>query len=265
MALTLFDATLDLARITRGVRRFKISICDNVTGKISSDTMANITGEYVGGCVWFMTGEDKGRFSRIASATPNSITLEDGFNGGFVKGDVIMVCPWKDFNLDELIDAINSVLYRYPILAMDNSLSWDSSTMAYPIPADVDDIRRIQIENTNENGTYTISHCWTADRDGFIRFHTAQGLYKDKGEMQIYYRKLHGEIYEDTDAIDPSVDETYLRNMAFLWLWRNILINQHKDNPIAADMYNEAKTYEQSMGKLNMPERKIIIRDFFTR
>jgi hypothetical protein len=55
----------------------------------------------------------------------------------------------------------------------------------------VSDIRQVFVANTLGNGTYTLSHCWT-EENGQLRFHTAQGLYQDKGEIQIGYRKLHG-------------------------------------------------------------------------
>ena len=76
---------------------------------------------------------------------------------------------------------------------------------------------------------------------------------------------MHGEVYEATDPIDPSVDLNYLRNLAFLYLWRTVIIIQHKDNPIAADMYNEAKVYESEHTKFNIPERNIPLRSFFVR
>ena len=76
---------------------------------------------------------------------------------------------------------------------------------------------------------------------------------------------MHGELYKDTDELDPSVDLEYLRNMAFLYLWRSIIIVQHRDNPVAADMYNEAKVYESEYTKFNRPERNIPIRSFYTR
>lgn len=261
---TLFDVSLDLARHARGVKRYKISqvSADGLT--LYSPSMHNISGEYGNGTVWITKGENAGKFCRIKRAKEQSVTLEDD-SPTVEVGDVVMICPWIDFDLDDLIEAINSVLYRYPILAVDTSLTWDSNTMDYEIPEGVSDIRRVQIANTMGNGTYTISHCWTEDKDGHLRFHTSQGLYNQGGEMQIYYRKMHGELYEATDELDPIVDLTYLRNMAFLYLWRSIIIVQHKDNPVAADMYNEAKMYESEHTKFNVPERNIPIRDFFTR
>ena len=260
---TLFDVTLDLARSARGVQRHKISQIADSGMKLTSPTMENLSGEYVKGTLWVMTGESAGRFTQIVRAGGQSVTIDDP-TFDLDLGDVIMICPWIDFSLSDLINAINSVLYRYPILAMNDSLTWNSS-MAYEIPNGVSDIRRVQIENINGDGTYTISHCWTEDRDGYLRFHTAQPLYADGGKMQIYYRKLHGDVYEPEDEIDPMVDLNYLRNMAFLYLWRNVIIHQHKDNPVAADMFNEAKLYESEYTKFNLPERKVMIRDFFTR
>lgn len=259
---TLFDVTLDLARNVRGVHRHKITISRNNGKDLTSPTMANKLGEYLDGTVWIMTGECAGKFAKIKRAKDQSITIADG-DVYANAGDIVMICPWIDFDLDDLINAINSVLYKYPIVGMDNSLTWDSNQKAYKIPDGVSDIRRVQIANSSNDGTYVISHVWTEDKDGYLRFHTSQGLYG--GEMQIFYKKMHGEVYEPEDEIDPIVDLTYLRNLAMLWLWRNVIIHQHKDNNIAADMFNEAKMYEADSTKFNIPERNIMSRDFYTR
>lgn len=260
---TLFDVTLDLARHSRGVRRHKISAVSNDGRTITSPSMENIIGEYNRGTIWIMTGECAGEFSTVEKAKGQSMTIRDG-NLSVAVGDVVMICPWIDFDLDELINAINSVLYKYPIYEWDTSLTWNSDQLVYDLPEGVSDVRQVQIANTLDNGTYTLSHCWL-EENGQLRFHTAQGLYADGGEMQIGYRKMHGEVYEAKDEIHKSVDLVYLRNMAFLYLWRDVIIVQHKDNPVAADMYNEAKIYESEHTKFNLPERNIPLRSFYTR
>ena len=261
---TLFDVTLDLARHARGVKRHKVSVVSESGHTLSSPTMQNKTGEYGNGSIWIMTGNCAGEFGTILRSSGQSLTIADP-EVSVSTGDIVMICPWIDFTLDDLIGAVNSVLYRYPIQAVDTSLKWDSDQKVYPCPEGVSDIRRIQITNANNDGTMTISHCWTEDQDGKIRFHTAQSQYLDGGDIQIIYRKMHGELYEAKDEIDPSVDLTYLRNMAFLYLWRSVIIHQHKDNPVAADMFNEAKVYESEHQKFNLPERNIMIRDFYVR
>lgn len=260
---TLFDVTLDLARHARGLRRHKVSAIANDGRTLTSPTMENIAGEYVHGTIWIMTGESAGKFSTIERSAGQSLTMSDG-DVHVDVGDIVMICPWIDFSLSDLINAINSVLYKYPIYAWDKSLTWHSNQLVYDLPAGVSDIRQVKVENTLGDGTFTLSHCWLAE-NGQLRFHTSQGLYADGGEIQIGYRKLHGEVYEADDEIDPSVDLEYLRNMAFLYLWRKVIIIQHKDNPVAVDMYNEAKMYESDSQKFNKPERNIPIRSFFTR
>ena len=259
--MTLFDVTLDLARHARGIKRVKVTA---VSGKtIRSSQMNNRMGEYLNGTMWVMTGESKGHFSKIKSAKDDFIIPEND-TLSIAVGDIIMICPWIDFSLDDLIEAINSVLYRYPIYVWDKSLTWNPNQLSYDLPEGISDIRQVQIANTMDNGTYTLSHCWL-EENGQLRFHTAQNLYAEGGEIQIGYRKMHGEVYEDTDEIDKSVDLEYLRNLAFLYLWRSVIIIQHKDNPVAADMYNEAKVYEAEYTKFNKPERAIPLRSFYTR
>ena len=258
---TLFDVTLDLARHVRGVKRYKVTQIFDDGLTFTSPNMKNIAGEYVNGTVWIMTGDNAGNFARIKRAVNQKVTMEDDAPAVEV-GDIVMITPWIDFDIDELIEAINSVLYRYPILAMNDDLEWDSDTLTYDLPEGVSDIRRVNIYNTT--GTYTNSHRWLEEA-GQLRFHSTGSLYAEGGKIQLMYRKLHGEVYNATDEIDPQVDLTYLRNMAFLYLWRQVIIVQHRDNPVAADMYNEAKMYEADYTKFNIPERKIPIRSFYTR
>ena len=258
---TLFDVTLDLARHSRGVKRYKVATITDSGHTFTSPTMHTITGEYTGGSCWIMTGDNAGEFTRIKSASAQRIKLED--NGPAVGvGDVVMICPWIDFDLDDLIEAINSVLYRYPVLAINTELEWEEGELAYQLPEGVSDVRKVEIENTM--GTPTISHCWVEDGN-FLSFHSAQPLYLNGGHMRIFYRTLHGELYEANDNLHPYVDLNYLRNMAFLHLWRSVIIHQHKDNPVAADMFNEAKMYEAEHQKFNLPERNIPMRSFYTR
>ena len=257
---TLFDVTLDLARHSRGVKRYKVSQIFDDGQSFSSSGMHNITGEYTGGTVWIMTGDNAGQFARIKRSSGQKLTMEDDAPAVGI-GDVVMICPWIDFDLDDLIEAINSVLYRYPVLAMNNELEW-TGDLFYELPEGVSDVRKVEIANRMD--TLTTSHCWI-ENGGWLQFHSAQPLYQEGGNIVIWYKKYHGELYNASDELHPWVDLNYLRNMAFLHLWRNVIIVQHKDNPVAADMYNEAKVYESEYLKFNIPERKIPIRSFYTR
>jgi len=257
---TLFDVTLDLARHARGVKRYKISQIADGGLTFTSPTMKNIAGEYVNGTVWIMTGDSAGQFARIKRAVNQKVTMEDDAPIVAV-GDVVMICPWIDFDLDDLIEAINSVLYRYPVYNYNDELTW-TGELFYEIPEGVSDIRKVEIENTS--GTLTTSHCWIEDGP-MLTFHSAQPLYKDGGAMILWYRMYHPTLDNAQDGLHSWIDLDYLRNMAFLHLWRNIIIIQHKDNPVAADMYNEAKMYEADYTKFNIPERRIPLRSFYTR
>ena len=74
--------------------------------------------------------------------------------------------------------------------------------------------------------------------------------------------KEHGAIVDrDTQLISEQVDRNYLRKMANLWLWTHEIQMKHKDNPIAVDMFNQAKMDEDTLNKKNIPESRLMQKD----
>jgi hypothetical protein len=49
--------------------------------------------------------------------------------------------------------------------------------------------------------------------------------------------------------------------MANLWLWTHEIQMKHKDNPIAVDMFNQAKMDEDNLNKKNIPENNLLPKD----
>ncbi len=101
---TLFDVTLDLARMARGVKRHKVSAVSNGGNTLTSPTMENKSGEYVNGTVWIMTGDHAGEFFVISRSNNQSLTIRDS-NITVSVGDVIMICPWIDFTKEYFTQA----------------------------------------------------------------------------------------------------------------------------------------------------------------
>ena len=271
--MRLFDATLDLARYAQGIETHKIS---GVTGDKSfrSAQLAAKLGEYTaGGTCWFLSGDAEGKFSSITGAKDQTVTLANKVDG-YAAGDDVALSWFHYFNTQNLINAINHVLYNYPIMEIfedttEEPTKYKHTQYEYELPEEVGiDIRRVEIQSKNWNvpwceklpDTFTICHYWQLE--GRTLVIDPRWVYKWGGRIKIYYVKDHGAIVNpETELISEQVDKNYLRKMANLWLWTHEIQMKHKDNPIAVDMYNQAKMDEDTLNKKNIPESRLMPKD----
>ena len=272
--MKLFDATLDLAQFARGTEDYEISAVRN--GQIICNGLSGRVAEFGGGTIWFQTGDSAGQFGKIKSSRAQVIDLQDSFPDGYAAGDVITIGAWLEFDTQKLINAVNSVLRTYKIMAGNHDLKYDPCRVSYELPDEVtDDIRRVELpmnipvtvpdEETGEGSEeeaedhaaelilhyahYVESHFWKSEDRHLTLYDRHKRAYLENGPIRIYYAKMHGAVGK-TDEISAQVDPLYLRYMAWLYLCRNLLQETHKDNLIASDMYNEAKVYERDYSKL---------------
>ena len=272
--MKLFDATLDLARYAQGLEQHKITrvvsnkafVCDNLSAKL---------GEYTnGGTCWFLTGESKGQFGSITRGREQYIELEDVYSDGFAVGDDVALSWFHYFNTQNLINAINHVLYDYPIMDIyedqtEEPVKYKQSVYEYPLPDEVSiDIRRVELQCKNFHypfpdsfpDTFVTCHYWHLD--GRTLVIDPKWVYKHGGRIRIHYVRDHGPIIDKNNGlISEQVDKNYLRKMANLWLWTHEIQMKHKDNPIAVDMFNQAKMDEDNLNKKNIPESRLMQKD----
>ena len=272
--MRLFDATLDLARFAQGIETHKVSDVLSEWDKFSCATLSAKLGEYTnGGTCWFLTGNAEGKFSEIASASNRSVTLRNKAEG-FAAGDTVALSWFHYFNTQNLVNAVNHVLYDYPIMEVyedttDTPQKYTHDVYEYELPEEVTlDIRRVELQSKNFNipfcetlpDTFAVCHYWQLK--GRTLVIDPKWMYKYSGRIKIYYVKEHGMIIDpETEMISEQVDKTYLRKMANLWLWQHEIQMKHKDNPIAVDMFNQAKMDEETMNKKNIPESRLMPKD----
>ena len=272
--MNLFDATLDLARHAQGIETHKITGV-NGSQKFTCSTLGARMGEYTGGgTCWFLSGDSKGLFGTIRRAKDQYVELESPTSEGFAVGDSVALSWTHYFNTQNLVNAINHVLYDYPIMDICEDVTEEPTTyqhnqFEYELPEEVtNDIRRVEIQCKNWHllwpsampDSFAICHYWHLNGRTLVidpRF-----IYKWGGRMRIHYVKEHGMILEpETELISEQVDKTYLRKMANVWLWQHEIQMKHKDNPIAVDMYNQAKMDEDNLNKKNIPENNLLQKD----
>lgn len=272
--MRLFDATLDLARYAQGIETHKVTSVSLDGRKFVCPTLSAHLGEYTdGGTCWVLSGESEGKSQPITRAKDQSVEVALPFEG-LAAGDSVALSWRHYFNTQNLINAVNHVLYDYPIMEIYEDTTEDPerykhTQYEYELPGEVTlDVRRVEIQCKNYHipwcetlpDTFTICHYWHLDgRKLTIDPHW---IYKRDGKIRIHYVKDHGEIIDpETQLISEQVDKNYLRKMANLWLWTHEIQMKHKDNPIAVDMYNQAKMDEEAFGKKNIPETNLLPKD----
>lgn len=291
--MKMFDATLDLARYAQGIEQYTITDAGHNYDKFSCGVLTARLSEYTGGTIWFLTGQSAGKFGKITRASNQLVELEDVYPDGFAPGDQVAISCFNYFNLQNLINAINHVLYDYPIMYVYEDVTeapvrYFHNVYEYELPEEVTtDIRRVELQVKNFhwpfvtpyhitirkemlrleidahpeiNDYFNICHYWHLSGRTLVidpRF-----IYRYGGRMRIYFVRAHEPIIDkDTETISDQVDKTYLRKMANLWLWSHEIQMKHKDNPIAVDMYNQAKMDEEALNKKNIPQSKLMPKD----
>lgn len=272
--MRLFDATLDLARYAQGTEQHKITSVVS-SSKFASDTLSAILGEYTnGGTCWFLSGDSEGYFDTIKRGNNQTIELNKACPTSFAAGDNVALTWFHYFNTQNLINAVNHVLYDYPIMDIyedttEDPVHYTHDVFEYTLPEAVSlDVRRVELQCKNFHfplpqhlpDTFTTCHYWHLN--GRTLVIDPKWVYKYGGRIRIYFVRDHGPVVDrDTDLISEQVDKNYLRKMANLWLWTHEIQMKHKDNSIAVDMFNQAKMDEESLAKKNIPESNLMPKD----
>lgn len=273
--MRLFDATLDLARYAQGIEQHKITRTAELYNKFYCSSLSARMGNFTdGGTVWFLTGDSKGKFGPIMRGKEQMIETYDIYEDGFEVGDSVALSSAFYFNTQNLINAVNHVLYDYPIMDIyedngEDPVKYEHTRYEYELPDEVSlDVRRVEIQCKNFHiphaealpDTFCVCHYW--ELEGRTLVIDPKWIYQRNGRIRVHYVKDHGMIVDrDTELISEQVDKNYLRKMANLWLWTHEIQMKHKDNPIAVDMFNQAKMDEDNLMKKNIPQSRLMPKD----
>ncbi|MEN6571405.1 MAG: hypothetical protein ABFD24_06155 [Anaerolineaceae bacterium] len=246
--MKLADATLDLARYIEEVTP---SAATGGSTTTIADNTITIPNEYIGGSYWILSGTNAGKCGAIKNISGNAIVLDVTLPNAIVAGDKFAIAV-KDFPLKLLRMAINTILSTYPIAKFDETLVANVLVEDYILPAGVSDVRRMEIAS-NDVAPYffDVVHRWREYPGKITYFGDYCGDDADK-KIRLTYIGHHGEI-NDADEINNAVNQSYLRAAAIVFLWRNLIQKTHRDNPVAMDLFNEAKMQEAQavMGAFN--------------
>lgn len=254
------DLLLDLAEFAQGTEEHAVDHYDPATLTMTVESLSGKIGEYGGGTLWFYDDAGICGVRKITRAAENTIVIDSGFPEGSTVSD-ILITRAEDFDIHALSTAINSVLSQYEIMAYDESLAMALDEISYALPDTVtNDIRRVEIwRDLYAISLWDTSHYWRlADRK--IEIYSNPYRYTEGAAIRISYVKNHGRV-SINDTVDPSVRRDYVRCMAYLSLYRNQIQKRHKDNPIASDLFNEAKNYEQQFISRHIPKCDLLKKD----
>lgn len=251
--MKLFDATLDLAAFAKGTEDYTVTsvsgdqlVCRELSGRVA---------EFGGGTIWFRSGKAAGKFGRIRQSSGQTIWTENIYD--VEPGDEITIGSWQEFDTQNLINAVNSVLRMYRIMKYDESLVYDPDVVDYELPAGVtEDVREVML-HWSTGQQWSVCHYWRIEDRWLVLYNKHRNIYEKGGTIRLSYVDYHGAVGKD-DEISSQVDPLYLRYMSWLYLCRHLIQQTHKDNLVSTDMYNEAKIYERDYGQL--PNKRLKIR-----
>lgn len=254
------DLLLDLAEFAQGTEEHTVDSYDPATLTMMVSNFSGKVGEYGGGTLWFYDDAGVCGVREITRAAGSTIVIDSAFPDGLTVSD-ILITPAKDFDIHTLSTAINSVLSQYEIMAYDESLALLLDEISYNLPDSVtNDIRRVEIwRDLYSVSVWDVCHFWKlADRK--LEIYSNPYRYLEGAKLRISYVKNHGRVSINAD-INPSIRRDYVRCMAYMNLYRSQIQKRHKDNPIAVDLFNEAKNYEQQFTNRHIPKCDLLKKD----
>ena len=235
---TLAELMLDVARLMGTVREGTATDGSETT---LIDTLLDEPADYfTKGTLWLLSGDNAGLCAVVNTFSENTISLADTLTAAIAAGNEYAVAT-PEFPKHKLKQAVLSALKHNPVLLTDDNLIVTANTKEYELPEGVSDIRRVEVA-TEASAPYSFTPNMTwREWDRKLVFDKEP---TDTGKIiRLWYEGAHGEIAENADIL-PSVDVEWLKWMAVVFLYRDMITRINKDNPTDLDLLNEAKIQE---------------------
>jgi hypothetical protein len=194
------------------------------------------------GAIWITSGTYSGLSRAITSWTLSTNTFAFPTVGGTIVAgvtySVIEGAP-LGFSRSVLQNAINTVLNEVKIPTLDVSTTTVANQMSYTLPAGSSDLRRVEVA-TSLSSPYEYqehNHWWN----------NATTLYFDERSqpdtagyiIRLTYMAAHSEL-TDTDSVNALVNDNWLMWAAAIHALRWKMQRTKNDDPVVAQMLNEA-------------------------
>lgn len=222
------DALIDIAA-TVGPSYYGVATAATVNSV--TDALISVDGgEFIGGLLVIASGDAHGDVRKIVSNRDGVIVVDRDFSETILPGDNFFVSPVP---YQRLLQALNSAANSGSAILTDATLVGVRDTYTYSLPAGVSNVLRVAVENSGYN------RYWHELGNTLVFSRGKQPA--EDAVVTLYYR---GRVTLNwtTDEITTSVNPDWMKWAGVAQFWRAELEITHKDNPVAVDMMNEART-----------------------
>lgn len=247
MAHTLFQATLDLARILMDV--YESTATGGSTSTVVDSSIfqpSNHFSDDPKGTLWLKLATVASKV--ITGHTTTTLTFSPAQAGAVVAGDRYAAAPGH-YPKYALIQAINAALAEMGKLPYQAQITPTAEKETYTVSDNAvfaEEIIGVQIGNASTSPYAWMPHYrW---RQEYTGTGPAMALIFDEGSepqntypMLIYYRTIHPEVKLDSDVIHPSVHPDRLKWEAAVHALRWKYQRTKQDDPAQVALLNEAQ------------------------
>jgi hypothetical protein len=248
---------LEVARLMGGVREGTVT--SGTVSTLVDTAMDEPADTFTGGTLFMLSGTNDNLCCVVTSHQFGGRLVIPTLTAAIAAADTYAVAPNK-FPKHILKQAVNAVLRDLKVMGSNSTLTVTTDTQAYTLPSGVFDVRRVEVERDDDDLDYERNHHWK-ELNGVLYFDPGHEPGDTGKAIRVWYAKDHGEL-GDAGTVDNDVDIRYLKWAAVSYCWRNYIQGVKKDDPIAMDLLNEAKTSEaQAMRNARNNHFRIIDKD----
>lgn len=221
------EMTLIVARTVSHV--FDGVATGGTTTTVVDTSLAETLGAYNSGTVWItQSGVVSSR--TVTTFGSNTITFSPALTNTVAAGQLYSVAP-NDFPKSQLEQSILEVLEKLAILKVDSTATVVAGADV-TLPTGVSDVRQVFVVGVRCNHWVEVSGKLKFDKTSY------------NGALELRYAASPAVPTTDTSILDPTADPEWLHWAAVTKLWRDYYRDHLKDNPVAIELFNEARQNE---------------------
>jgi hypothetical protein len=243
MAYTLFDASLDLARILMDVFE-SVSTAAGTTTTLTDSALVEPNGYYSengGGTIW-IKGQSLAR--RVTGYNNKLLTWSPAVTSLVASGSAYAVAG-SAYPLRVLVQAINTALREIGRLPLTEDVTPVAEQAEYTVDDNAvfeHEVVRIQLAQAAAEPYNFMPHYYWEQLHSLPRVLRFQPGYEPlyTYPMRVTYLAEHAGLVDDDDEISPAVHPDRLKWQAAVHALRWMLQRRGQDDPLVVELLNEA-------------------------